>query len=139
MRADERGSVSIWLALAAFVMIVLVGLAVDLSGQVSAATRAHDLAAQAARAAGQQLDVGQAVRGGAAQVGTGQAIAAGRAYLAAAGIDGEVAVTDGGSTLVVTTTARYDTVFLSIIGIGHLTATGRSEAHPVRAASGSRR
>ena len=38
----DRGSVTIWLALASFVMIVLVGVAVDLSGQVYAQQHARD-------------------------------------------------------------------------------------------------
>ena len=33
---DERGSITVWLALSSFVMIFLVGLAVDLGGQVHA-------------------------------------------------------------------------------------------------------
>ena len=39
---DERGSITVWLALSSFVMIVLVGLTVDLGGQVHAHERAHD-------------------------------------------------------------------------------------------------
>lgn len=56
LRHDERGSVSIWavLIVAAFTMIV--GISVDLVGQVGAKERANDVAAQAARIAGQQID-----------------------------------------------------------------------------------
>ncbi len=57
-RTDERGSITVWLALASFVMIFLVGLAVDLGGQVHAHERAHDLAAQAARAGGEEVEGG---------------------------------------------------------------------------------
>ena len=44
-------------------MIILVGLAVDLGGQVHAQQHARDVAAQAARAGGQQLQAGRAIRG----------------------------------------------------------------------------
>src|SRR3546814_18723211 len=55
-RRDQRGSVTVWLALSSFVMIFLVGLAVDLGGQVHAHERAHDVAAQAARAGGEEAE-----------------------------------------------------------------------------------
>jgi hypothetical protein len=45
--ARERGSVSIWIATSGLVMIILVGLAVDLGGQVHAQQHARDVAAQA--------------------------------------------------------------------------------------------
>ena len=51
----DRGSITVWLALSAVVMIILVGVAVDLCGQVYAKQRCQDIAAQAARAGGQQL------------------------------------------------------------------------------------
>ncbi|HUM87572.1 MAG TPA: pilus assembly protein TadG-related protein, partial [Actinomycetota bacterium] len=55
-RHNERGSISIWVVTATIVMMTLVGLAVDLGGQVHAQQRAHDVAAQAARAGGQQVE-----------------------------------------------------------------------------------
>ena len=60
---QERGSISIWLVTTGFAMIVLVGLAVDLGGQVHAQQRARAVADQAARTGGQQLDAAVAVRG----------------------------------------------------------------------------
>ena len=62
-RRDERGSITVWLALSSFVMIFLVGLAVDLGGQVHAHQRAHDVAAQAARAGGEEVEGGSAIQG----------------------------------------------------------------------------
>ncbi len=138
-RRSERGSVTIWLALASFVMIVLVGLAVDITGQVGAQQHARDIARQAARAAGQQLDPSAAIHGTAAQTNTAQAVAAARSYLASSGIDGTVTLADAGNTIRVTATATYQTRFLSIIGIGTLTVSGQSEAQVVRAVDGTRR
>ena len=60
---QERGSISIWLVTTGFAMIVLVGLAVDLGGQVHAQQHARAVADQAARTGGQQLRRPVAVRG----------------------------------------------------------------------------
>src|SRR3546814_15562304 len=60
---DERGSISIWVITATLAMMILVGLAVDLGGQVHAQQRAHDVAAQAARTGGQQVQAVPAVEG----------------------------------------------------------------------------
>lgn len=133
----DRGSVTIWLALASFAMIVLVGLAVDLSGQVYAQQHATNIAAQAARAAGQQVDQAQAMHGTAARTDTTRAVAAARAFLASSGLEGSV--TDGGSGVTVTTRAVYQTKFLSIIGIQSLQVTGSCDSEVVRAVNGTRR
>ncbi|MGV8848172.1 MAG: pilus assembly protein TadG-related protein [Propionibacteriaceae bacterium] len=135
----DRGSVSIWLALASFAMIVLVGLAVDLSGQVYAQQHATNIAAQAARAAGQQVDQAQAMHGAAARTDTTRAVAAARAFLASSGLEGSVTVSDGGSGVTVTTRAVYRTKFLSVIGIQSLQVTGSSDSEVVRAVNGTRR
>src|SRR5450756_2458652 len=82
----QRGSVSIWLATASLVMIILVGLAVDLGGQVHTQQRARDIAAQAARVGGEEVLAGPAIRGQGVQVDTGAAKSAARDYLAAAGL-----------------------------------------------------
>ena len=54
---DERGAaVTVWTILLATALTLIIGLAVDLSGQVNKTRLAGDVAAQAARTAGQQLD-----------------------------------------------------------------------------------
>ena len=133
----DRGSVTIWLALSSFVMIVLVGVAVDLSGQVYAQQHARDIAAQAARTAGQQIDAAQGVRGIAAQTNTTQAIAAAKSYIAAAGLTGDASVT--GTTITVTVSDTYETKFLSIIGLQSMRVTGTAETRVVRVVGGVER
>ena len=59
----DQGSISIWLVTSSVVMMMLVGLAVDLGGQVHAKQRAHDIAAQAARTGAQQVESAPAVTG----------------------------------------------------------------------------
>ena len=135
----DKGSVTIWLALASFVMIVLVGVAVDLSGQVYAQQHARDIAAQAARTAGQQINASRGVRGIGAQTNTAQAIAAATSYIAAAGMEGDASITGGGTTITVSVVDMYDTKFLSIIGLTSLRVTGSAETRVVRVVGGVER
>ena len=83
--ARERGSVSVWFATASFVMILLVGLAVDLTGQVHAQQRTRDVAAQAARAGGQELTARRCPRSRRAGRRHPAAVQAAQTYLASTG------------------------------------------------------
>lgn len=132
----ERGSVSIWLATASFAMAMLVGVVVDLTGQVHAQQRARDVAAQAARVAGQQLSAPVAIRGQGARVNTAQAVAAAQAYLNASDVSGTASITNG-TTVVVSTAATYNTKVLSIIGLRSMRVTGHAEARIVRVVEGT--
>lgn len=132
---DERGSISIWLIASSFVMVMLVGLAVDLGGQVYAKQRAHDVAAQAARAGGQQVQAAPAIEGRFLTVDTVAARQAAEQYLAAARVSGTVTVT-GGDTINVDVTDVYEPKFLSAIGIDELTVTGAASARLVRSLGG---
>ena len=134
--SPERGSVAVWMITTSMAMILLVGLAVDLSGRVYAKQRAQDVAAEAARAGGQQLQGAAAIRGQGAVVDPGPAIAAANTYIAAApGITGTVSVV-GGTSVVANTSTTYTTKFLSIIGITTLTVTGHAEVQVNRAVNG---
>lgn len=139
-RRDEQGSVTVWLALASFAMIFLVGLAVDLGGQVHAQQRAHDLAAQAARAGGEQLGAAQAIEGDKLVIDGVSARSAAQHYLQQAGVTGTVTVT-GGETLTVTVRDSYRPLFLGLIGIHHLDVTGSASAraHLIRTLGGNPR
>lgn len=137
-RRPDRGSVTIWLALSSFVMVVLVGLAVDLTGQVHAQQRARDVAAQAARIGGQQLNASQAVRGLGAQASPTQAVRAAQLYLNASDVSGTVGIVNG-TTLVVSTSDIYQPKFLSIVGLGNMRVSGKAEARLVRAVGGVER
>lgn len=137
-RHDDRGSISIWVVTATIVMMTLVGLAVDLGGQVHAQQRAHDVAAQAARAGGQQVEAAPAVEGRYVALDTAAARRAAEQYLAAAGVEGTVTIT-GGTTLVVRVTDTYEPTFLSMVGIGDLTVTGDASARLIRTTGGVER
>lgn len=133
---SERGSITVWLALSSFAMIFLVGLAVDLGGQVHAHERAHDLAAQAARAGGEEVDGGPAIQGSGLTINPAAARAAAQSYLDQAGVSGTVTVT-GGNTITITVHDSYDPRFLGLIGIHRLDVTGTASAHLIRTLGGS--
>ena len=131
----ERGSVTIWMITTALTMVLLVGLAVDLGGQVLAKQHAQVVAFEAARAGGQQLQGAAAVLGQAAAVDPARAVAAASTYIAGTPeVTGTASVV--GTRVVVDTAMTYQTRFLSIIGIHELTVTGHAEAQTVRAVEG---
>ena len=134
----ERGSVSLWAVTAALAMIMLAGLAVDLSGSVHAQQHAIDVAAQAARAGGQQLQASRAIRGDGVQTDPAMAVAAARSFLAASDVTGTVSLR-GGSTVVVTTSGTYNTKLLGIIGIRALHVSGSAESRTIRVVQGTER
>lgn len=135
---DERGSISIWVVTSSFVMMVLVGLAVDLGGQVHAQQRARDIAAQAARAAGQQVEAAPAIQGEYLSIDPVAARMAANEYLLTNGIDGTVTVS-GGDTINVSVNGTYTPRFLTFLGIARLDVTGKASARTVRSLGGAER
>ena len=140
LHRDERGSVSIWAVLIVAAFPLIVGISVDLTGQIHAKQRAVDIAGQAARIAGQQTEPNSIMAGqSSATVNVTRARTAALSYIQAAGMTGAVTVAGGGTELQVTTTARYEPLFLSTLGLGPFTVTGTSTARLVRALEGSER
>jgi Flp pilus assembly protein TadG len=137
---DERGTaVSVWAVLIVTVVTLLVGIAVDLSGQIGAKRLAGDTAAQAARVAGQQLDTAGYLAGTSSlEVEVARARAAALDYVKAAGMTGQVTI-ESGAELVVSTRATYEPVFLTAIGVGPLEVTGTARVRIVRAYEGEER
>lgn len=134
--AGERGSITVFMVTLAVMMVLLVGVAVDLGGQVWAKQRVQDVAGQAARVGGQQLQSGAAIRGQGAVADPARAVAAARAYLAGDPTVRGTAAATGPNTITVNTTSTYRTKFLGIIGVTSLTVTGRSQVRIVRANAG---
>jgi len=119
---SERGSVSLFVSVAAVALIAVVGLVFDGRAKVSAMQRADAAAAEAARAAGQHI-AGEDLDGG-TSINRSAALAAAYGYLDAAGVDGTVRII--GDTITVTTHTSGQTVFLSIVGITTFDATGEA-------------
>ena len=87
--------------------------------------RAGQTAREAARAAGQAVN-GEPVLGRSGLVDVSRGRQAAEHYLAAAQVDGTVAV--NGTRITVTTSVDFKPVMLSAIGVGTLTVTGQSTA-----------
>lgn len=134
----ERGSVSVWLVNASVVMMLLVGVVVDLTGQVHAQQHTRSIAAQAARAAGQEINAAAVINGQGVRADAAQAIAAARAYLNAAGVSGTATLV-GGTTVEVSASSNYTTKFLSLIGLHSMPVTGTASAQLIRAVEGAPR
>ena len=135
---EERGSISIWMAASSFIMIVLVGLAVDLGGKIHTQQQARNVAAQAARTGAQQVQASTSVRGGSPRASIGSAKFAASNYLAQAGVKGTVSVR-GGDTIVVQVSDTYDSKFLSIINLDTMRVTGEASARMIRTEGGVER
>ena len=135
----ERGSVTVWMVLIVMVLTMVIGIAVDLSGQVNAKRRAGDVAAQAARVAGQQISPDAYLADGRnVELAVAKAKAAAVDYIEAAGMTGSARV-ESGTELVVQTETTYKPIFLSAAGIGDLTVTGSASIRVVRVADGKER
>lgn len=137
-RRDERGSVTVWLAMFSLVVLVMIGLVVDGGGKVRTQQRAQDLAAQAARIAGEQLQPDLAISGQAALVQTSQARRAAQTYLTAAGVTGTIIIR-ANRTITVQVADHYQPVFLNLIGVGRLDVTATATAQINRVLEGQRR
>ncbi|MFJ4633967.1 TadE/TadG family type IV pilus assembly protein [Streptomyces sp. NPDC088847] len=127
-RPDDRGSVTIFVAVCVVALIGIIGVCVDGGSTMRATERADYIAGEAARAGGQAIDPAQAITGKAIVVDPQDAQAAAQAYLRSAGATGSVTVSADGKTLTVTVTGSYATTFLPVVGIATLTVTGHGQA-----------
>lgn len=139
MGRGERGSVTVWMVLIVMVFTMIMGIAVDLSGQVNAKRQATDMAAQAARVAGQQISADAYLADGrSVEILVAKAKSAAVDYIEAAGMTGTARV-ESGTELVVNTEAVYRPLFLSAAGIGDLKVTGTASIRIVRVDDGEER
>ena len=139
-RWDDRGGVTVFVAVCVIVLIGIIGVAVDGGSKMRATERADYVAGEAARAGGQAIDPAEAISGNAIVVDPQDAQAAAQAYLRSAGATGTVSVSGDGKTLNVNVTGTYDTKFLSAVGIGSLSVAGQGKAtllHGVTAPEGN--
>ena len=128
--AGQDGSVSLFLVVAVLGLFIAVGLVVDGGQKLRSTQRADDVAAEAARAGVQSIQPANTVRGQPAQVNPEAAISAARHYLSVAGVAGTVTVTGG--RVQVSTRISFTPAFLSLIGLGTQTVTGRASARLAR-------
>ena len=124
---DERGqSVSVFITVVFAALIMTAGLVIDGGQKIAAASRAETAAAGAARAA-TNAGVTQSLAG--ASPGDASLRAA-RAFLAGQpGVSGSATVSGG--VVTVTTQASERTIFLSLIGVDSVSATGNARSNAV--------
>lgn len=125
-RQNDDGRIALLALVLAFAVLVMIGLSVDGGGKIRAMQRADNIASEAARAAGQAILAPLAIEGGDKVVDPTAAVAAAQSYLAAAGVTGVVDVGPDRKHVAVTVTITYTTLFLGLIGIDTLTATGHA-------------
>jgi Flp pilus assembly protein TadG len=139
-RFDDRGGVTVFVAVCVLALIGIIGVAVDGGGTMRATERADYIAGEAARAGGQAIDPAQAISGKAIVVDPQDAQAAAQAYLQSVGATGTVSVSADGTTLTVTVDGSYTTKFLPVVGIGSMPVRGHGKAtllHGVTAPEGN--
>lgn len=108
--SDERGAVSVLVAVLAVAFLMVAGLALDGGRKLGALSEARDLADNAARAGAQAVDTDAYHLTGAPSLDPADAEQAALDYLAATGHSGEAVV--NGSTVTATVTLSVPTRFL---------------------------
>lgn len=103
MRADDRGTISPFIAVIALALVMVAGMVYDGGEVLAAQARARDLAGNAARAGAQEVDLDELRTSGRAVLRADRATDAANAFLLAAGASGEVVV-DGAR---ITVTVRF--------------------------------
>ncbi|MFF1276989.1 pilus assembly protein TadG-related protein [Streptomyces marokkonensis] len=127
-RFDDRGGVTVFVAVCVVALVGIIGVAIDGGGKMRATERADHIAGEAARAGGQAIDPTAAISGESIVVKPQDAIAAAQAYLHSVGATGTVSVSADGKTLTVHTTGTYATKFLPVVGIGSMPVIGHGTA-----------
>ncbi|CAM5534436.1 hypothetical protein [Leifsonia shinshuensis] len=112
----------------AVALMAVAGVVVDGDGKTQAVQQSLTVAQGAARA-GTNAATGYAVDGDAFTLSTGMAVTAANNYIRAAGAQGSAQVVN--NQVVVTVETTYRTKFLSLIGIGQLTASANAAARLV--------
>lgn len=109
---DDRGGVSIFVAVITGPLILLAGLlTIDAFGALRARENADAIAIEAARAAQQAIDLDSVIPNKGIRIDPAAATAAARTYLARAGARGSVQINSAGRRITVTVTGEYRGTF----------------------------
>ncbi|MGA3221339.1 MAG: pilus assembly protein TadG-related protein [Acidimicrobiales bacterium] len=127
-RRGEEGTVTAFVVVFMFALILLAGLVIDGGLTLAAQVRAIDEAQAAARAGAQEIDVALLRSTGQVTLDPALASQAAESYLAATGDAGTVQV--DGDEVEVSVSISQPMQILSLAGIAHLTVTGHGSAFP---------
>ncbi|NUP50635.1 MAG: hypothetical protein HOW97_25480 [Catenulispora sp.] len=125
---DDRGSISIFVAICLLALMGFVALVFDGVGKLNAEGRYNDIASEAARAGAQGIDPTLAIPGTTVQADSGRATRLAHDYLAQYGLDGTVTVTPDGKEIEVRITGTYHPLFADALGKLDLSITGYGHA-----------
>lgn len=103
-RTDDRGSLTAFVAVVAFALVMVAGMAYDGGRVIAAHTAARNDASQAARAGAQRIDLVHLRTANEPRLDPAKAEAAALAYLTETGATGTVAVDAASITVTVTRT-----------------------------------
>jgi Flp pilus assembly protein TadG len=123
----EQGTITVFVTIMAFALLVIAGLVYDGGVALAAKRRAINVAEQAARAGAQELDVPLLRSTGAYQVDPGLAQQSASAYLSSVGYSGTVAV-NGNVVQVSNVPWSHDTFILGAIGVNNLGGSVQADA-----------
>ncbi len=126
VRGDEAGTVTAFVVVFAFALVLLAGLVIDGGLTLAAKVRAIDEAQAAARAGAQAIDIPLFRSTGDIVLDPAAATQAAESYLAATGHTGTVSV--HGDEVTVTVSITQPMQVLSIAGLSHLTVKGTGSA-----------
>jgi Flp pilus assembly protein TadG len=138
VKRDERGAITVWVAMAISILVLVIGITVDLTGQVNAQQHSFEMAQQAGRAAANQVATSQVMAGDNPTIDISAASTAAASYLTAAAVEGEVTVT-GPTSLHVHVTTVYQPRFLGSVGVGAKTVSGDTDVELARVVNGTQR
>lgn len=114
---DDAGRVSVFLAITFFGVLAVIGVAADVPGMWRAMLYASNVATEAARAAGQAIDVEHTAATGEHRVDPSAAVEAANDYLAAAGVEGTVSLSEDLTEITVAVTYEYEPQILGLFGM----------------------
>ena len=130
----DEGQVTAFVTVFMIGLLAVAGLVLDGGLALSTKIRALDTAQAAARIGAQQLDVVTYRTGGTERLDPVRAATAAQAFVAGAGLHGEVTAT--ATTVTVTVHAQSRTQLLNLIGVSALPVSATATATPVRGVTG---
>ncbi|MFE7559483.1 hypothetical protein [Kitasatospora sp. NPDC057500] len=123
----DRGALSIFVAMCAGYVVLVIALVIDAGGKLRLAERVDGYAQEAARVGGQQLDEAALLQGQGYKVRTAYAEEAANSYLKLYGLKAKkVDFLDGGATVEITVEAEFRPVMLGDLAKRKVTGKGRA-------------